>query len=69
DPTIEDTSYAFALSRIGDQNLNHVPTGILRQVERPTYDDQARAQVTEAQAARKPDLQGLLRGKDTWTVV
>jgi 2-oxoglutarate ferredoxin oxidoreductase subunit beta len=68
DPSIADTSYAFALSRLGDQNLNHVPTGILRQVERPTYDDGARAQVEQARAARTPDLQALLRGKDTWTV-
>jgi 2-oxoglutarate ferredoxin oxidoreductase subunit beta len=68
DPSIVDTSYAFALSRLGDQSLNHVPTGILRQVERPTYDDGARAQVEQARAARTPDLQALLRGKDTWTV-
>ena len=68
DPSIADTSYAFALSRLGDQNLNHVPLGILRQVERPTYDDGARAQVEQAREARTPDLQGLLRGKDTWTV-
>jgi 2-oxoglutarate ferredoxin oxidoreductase subunit beta len=69
DPTITDPAYAFALSRLGDQNLTHTPIGILRNVTRPTYDDQARAQVTEAKAARKPDLQGLLRGRDTWTVV
>ncbi|AXB46708.1 2-oxoacid:ferredoxin oxidoreductase subunit beta [Amycolatopsis albispora] len=69
DPSIEDTSYAFALSRIGDQNLNHTPIGILRQVSRPTYDDQARAQVAQAAAAKQPDLQSLLHGKDTWTVV
>ncbi|QWF79818.1 2-oxoacid:ferredoxin oxidoreductase subunit beta [Amycolatopsis sp. CA-230715] len=68
DPSIMDTSYAFALSRLGDQDLHHTPTGIFRQVSRPTYDDQARAQVEQAQAAKTPDLQGLLRGKDTWTV-
>ena len=43
--------------------------GILRNVQRPTYDDDARAQVSAAKEARKPDLQALLRGKDTWTVV
>ncbi|TKG73691.1 2-oxoacid:ferredoxin oxidoreductase subunit beta [Prauserella endophytica] len=68
DPTIQDTSYAFALSRIGDQNLNHTPTGVFRQVERPTYDDQARAQVEQAAQAKAPNLQALLTGKDTWTV-
>jgi 2-oxoglutarate ferredoxin oxidoreductase subunit beta len=68
DPTIMDTSYAFGLSRLGDQTLMHTPVGILRQVSRPTYDDAARAQVEHARNARKPDLQGLLRGKDIWTV-
>ncbi|HVV77924.1 MAG TPA: 2-oxoacid:ferredoxin oxidoreductase subunit beta [Mycobacteriales bacterium] len=69
DPTIADTAYAFALSRIGDQSLNHTPTGIFRQVQRPTYDDQARAQVEDARVQRKADLQSLLTGKDTWTVI
>ncbi|GAB3583585.1 2-oxoacid:ferredoxin oxidoreductase subunit beta [Amycolatopsis endophytica] len=68
DPTITDTAYAFGLSRIGDQNLNHTPTGIFRQVSRPTYDDDARAQVEQARSAKPADLQALLTGKDTWTV-
>ena len=68
DPTIEDTAYAFALSRIGDQNLNHVPTGILRQVERPTYDDTVREQAAKAKATNPPDLRKLLRGPETWTM-
>jgi 2-oxoglutarate ferredoxin oxidoreductase subunit beta len=67
-PGLVDPAYAFALSRIGDQNLSHTPIGILRNVSRPTYDDQARAQVTQAQQAKAPDLQSLLLGKDTWTV-
>ncbi|MCU1686020.1 MAG: 2-oxoacid:ferredoxin oxidoreductase subunit beta [Amycolatopsis sp.] len=67
-PGIVDPAYAFALSRIGDQNLSHTPIGILRNVARPTYDDQARAQVSAAQQAKAPDLQSLLLGKDTWTV-
>ncbi|GAA5172722.1 MULTISPECIES: 2-oxoacid:ferredoxin oxidoreductase subunit beta [Amycolatopsis] len=69
DPSISDTAYAFALSRLGDQNLNHTPVGIFRDVDRPTYDDQARAQVEQAREAKAPNLQSLLTGKDTWTVV
>lgn len=69
DPSIESTAYAFALSRLGDQNLNHTPVGIFRDIERPTYDDQARAQVAQAREAKAPNLQSLLTGKDTWTVV
>ncbi|HEV8554921.1 MAG TPA: 2-oxoacid:ferredoxin oxidoreductase subunit beta [Actinophytocola sp.] len=68
DATLDDPSYAFALSRLSTQDLSHTVTGIFRNVTRPTYDDQARAQLAEAAATRPPDLQALLRGKDTWTV-
>jgi 2-oxoglutarate ferredoxin oxidoreductase subunit beta len=68
DATLDDPSYAFALSRLSTQDLSHTVTGIFRNVTRPTYDDQARAQLAEATASRPPDLQALLRGKDTWTV-
>ena len=68
DPSIADTSYAFALSRLDDQQLQHTPTGILRQVQRPTYDDGIREQTRQAGEQHPPDLQALLRGKDTWTV-
>ncbi|MDP3966635.1 MAG: 2-oxoacid:ferredoxin oxidoreductase subunit beta, partial [Nocardioides sp.] len=45
---------------------------IFRQVQKPTYDDQARAQVNTAIGqGHDPDdaLTGLLHGGDTWTVV
>ena len=39
---------AFAISRLTDSGyLNQSPIGIFRQVERPTYDDQARAQIAD----------------------
>jgi 2-oxoglutarate ferredoxin oxidoreductase subunit beta len=63
---IEDPSYAFALSRLSTQDLSHTVTGIYRNVQRPTYDDQARAQV--AAATVPADLGSLLRGGDAWTV-
>jgi 2-oxoglutarate ferredoxin oxidoreductase subunit beta len=59
------------LSRLSDQNLDHMVTGIFRQVSKTTYDDEARQQVVVAQEAKghdMADLQSLLRGKDTWTV-
>ncbi|MDV6013173.1 2-oxoacid:ferredoxin oxidoreductase subunit beta [Haloechinothrix sp. LS1_15] len=68
DPTIDDPAYAFALSRLDDQTLTHTPTGIFRQVARPTYDDLAREQVTKAVQNNPGDLQALLTGNDTWTV-
>ncbi len=71
DATAADPSYAFALSRLSDQNLEHTVMGVFRQVDRPTYDDGARAQVRSAREATAHDtaaLQSLLRGRDTWSV-
>ncbi|WP_424190002.1 2-oxoacid:ferredoxin oxidoreductase subunit beta [Actinokineospora sp. G85] len=65
----EDPSYGFALSRLSTQDLTHTITGVFRSVAKPTYDDAARAQVAAAVEQKTPDLQSLLRGKDTWTVV
>ncbi|TIC80252.1 2-oxoacid:ferredoxin oxidoreductase subunit beta [Nocardioides sp. GY 10127] len=69
-----DPTTAFAISRLTDAGyLNRSPIGIFRQVDRPVYDDQARAQVATATAAATGDrsdrLAALLGGGDTWTVV
>src|ERR1700742_617036 len=66
-----DSAYAYALSRLSEQNLEHMVMGIFRQVSKPTYDDGARTQVASAREAKQHDtaaLQSMLRGKDTWTV-
>ncbi|SBS79480.1 2-oxoglutarate oxidoreductase subunit KorB [uncultured Mycobacterium sp.] len=71
DATTADSAYAFALSRLSEQNLEHTVMGIFRQVSRPSYDDAARDQVRMAREATPHDqhaLQSLLRGRDTWTV-
>jgi len=68
DAVTDDPAYAFALSRLSTQDLAHTVTGIYRNVERPAYDDQVRAQVTAATEVRPPDLRSILRGSDTWTV-
>ncbi|MGB3441356.1 MAG: 2-oxoacid:ferredoxin oxidoreductase subunit beta, partial [Actinophytocola sp.] len=68
DSTIDDPSYAFALSRLSTQDLSHTVTGIYRNVDRPSYDDQARAQVRAATEVKPADLRSLLLGNDTWTV-
>ncbi|MBB5954791.1 2-oxoglutarate ferredoxin oxidoreductase subunit beta [Saccharothrix tamanrassetensis] len=64
-----DLNLAFALSRLSTQDLEHTVTGVFRNVARTTYDDAARAQVEAAKSAKAADLESLLRGKDTWTVV
>jgi 2-oxoglutarate ferredoxin oxidoreductase subunit beta len=69
----DDLNLGFALSRLSDQDLTHTVTGIFRSTSRTTYDDAARAQVDVAvqktEAGGGPDLQALLNGRDTWTVV
>ena len=68
-----DPSVQFALSRLDDPTMAHVPVGVFRSVSRPTYDDMVRAQVaTSVEGAHGPatddDLAQLLAGADTWTV-
>lgn len=71
DAHTDDPGYAYALSRLSDQNLDHVVTGVFRAVDRPAYDDGVRAQ-TAAARERFPvageSLQNLLTGSETWTV-
>ena len=73
DATATDPSVQFALSRLDDASLAHVPVGVFRSVDRPTYDDLAREQVSLAVStaggpATDDGLAALLAGKDTWTV-
>jgi 2-oxoglutarate/2-oxoacid ferredoxin oxidoreductase subunit beta len=81
DTHAEDPSAAFRLSRLDDGTMSHVPIGIFRQVERPTYDDLVRGQIRTAQGSvpdavrtddpdgpDDPALRALLVGSDTWTV-
>ncbi|MEO9323024.1 2-oxoacid:ferredoxin oxidoreductase subunit beta [Nocardioides sp. C4-1] len=68
-----DPSTAFAISRLTAADyLHQAPIGIFRQVTRPTYDDQARAQITSATQAAPgavdERLTSLIHGGDTWTV-
>ena len=81
DVAAADPTTAFALSRLDDPSHAHVPMGIFRAADRPTYDDQVRAQLAGAQStldvadhepvgttASDADLAALLAGGDTWTV-
>uniref|UniRef100_UPI0030F428F1 2-oxoacid:ferredoxin oxidoreductase subunit beta n=1 Tax=Nocardioides sp. GXZ039 TaxID=3136018 RepID=UPI0030F428F1 len=72
-----DPSTAFAISRLTELGyLDQTPIGIFRQVTRPTYDDQARAQIASAQEVALDEeddqagrLTSLINSGDTWTVV
>ena len=68
DAYAEDPGYAQALANLSTQDLTYTVTGIIRQVHRPTYDDQVRAQIEHAQETGPTDLQTLINGTNTWTV-
>jgi 2-oxoglutarate ferredoxin oxidoreductase subunit beta len=73
DAHASDPSVQFALSRLDDVSMAHVPIGVFRSVQRPTYDDLVREQVDLAVSmaggpATDDDLAALLAGSDTWTV-
>ncbi|CAM3346732.1 2-oxoacid:ferredoxin oxidoreductase subunit beta [Stackebrandtia soli] len=72
DATVTDPSYAFALSRLSGENLDHTPIGVLRSITRPTYDSVVRSQVAAASATvddREDALGALLAGSDPWTIL
>ena len=73
DTAAEDPTLAFALSRLDSPTMAHVPVGVFRDVERPTYDDLVRDQLASARDAAggsttDADLQALLNGTDAWTI-
>jgi len=62
--------HAFALSRLADPATHEATAiGVLRDVDRPVYDELMAEQLADAgYGQREPDLGALLRGKDTWTI-
>jgi 2-oxoglutarate ferredoxin oxidoreductase subunit beta len=67
DETIEDPTVAFMLSRM-DYPDYPVPVGVLRAVQRPTYDSMLEQQLTEAIGGKEHDINELFRQGDVWEV-
>ncbi len=66
-----DPSYAFALSRLPESDLRNTPMGVFRSVDRSSYDELVRAQVSDAKSTvddPQEALASLLTGRDTWTI-
>ncbi len=64
-----DTATAFALTRLSDpETLHHTPIGVLRHVERPSYDRLMGDQMAAALENGPGNLQNLISGSDTWTI-
>jgi 2-oxoglutarate ferredoxin oxidoreductase subunit beta len=65
----DEPSLAFMLSRLGNVDEGVTPIGVFRAVDRPTYDDQVRAQIeSETERSGPGDLAALLASGDTWTI-
>ncbi|MDF5755031.1 2-oxoacid:ferredoxin oxidoreductase subunit beta [Spongiactinospora sp. TRM90649] len=64
-----DPSVAFALSRLDEPAFEHVPVGVFRSVDRPSYDELMADQLDRAVHGKGPgELRDLLLGGDTWRI-
>ena len=69
DPTRDEPTTAFALSRLSHNPTGPTPLGIFRQVDRPVYDDGMQQQIDDARARHGTgDLSALLHSGATWDV-
>ena len=65
---MENTSYAYMLSRMQHPDFP-LPFGVIRDVERPSYDELLSDQVKAAEeSSGRGDLNALFMNSDTWTV-
>ena len=65
----QDSSFAFALSRLAHGPISATPMGVFRSIERPVYDEAMAQQLAAAQEKLGPgDLSKLLTSGDTWEV-
>jgi 2-oxoglutarate ferredoxin oxidoreductase subunit beta len=65
----EEPTHAYLLSRMRRENGFPEPIGVLRSVERPTYDVELNRQIELAKSKRgEGDLQALINSGETWMV-
>ncbi len=68
DPTRENPSVAFTLSRLAHGPFGPTPLGIFRKVKRPTYGAEMQLQIVESQNRGPADLDELFSSAGTWEV-
>src|SRR3954449_5191653 len=69
DEARHDPTVAFALSRLAETPTSPTPMGVLRAVQRPTYEAEVQSQLGAAQATRGPgDLRALIESGSVWDV-
>jgi 2-oxoglutarate/2-oxoacid ferredoxin oxidoreductase subunit beta len=71
DETLDDPTYAYQLTRLGIQQPGPMAMGVLRQVNRPVYEDELHGAITSAKTAKTATLADLYTGfgtAETWDV-
>lgn len=68
DPTRQDPTTAFALSRLSHNPTGPTPLGVFRDVQRPVYDEVLQAEVSHAKQSGSNDLGALLSAGNVWEV-
>lgn len=68
DPTRENPSVAFSISRLAHGPFGPTPLGVFRKVRRPTYGAEMQLQIVESQDRGPADLNALFSSAGTWEV-
>ena len=68
DPTRQNPSVAFSISRLSHTPHGPTPLGVFRKVSRPTYGAEMQLQIVESQDRGPGDLGALFKSAGTWQV-
>ncbi len=66
DPSRENPSVAFAISRLAHGPFGPTPLGVFRKVSHPTYGEEMQLQIVQAQNRGPADLDALFTSAGTW---
>ncbi len=68
DPSRENPSVAFSISRLSHTPHGPTPLGVFRNISRPTYGSEMQQQIVDAQNRGPADLDALFGSAGTWEV-
>jgi len=68
DPSRENPSVAFSISRLSHTPHGPTPLGVFRNISRPTYGSEMQQQIVDAQNRGPADLDALFSSAGTWEV-
>ncbi|ABD13819.1 2-oxoacid:ferredoxin oxidoreductase subunit beta [Frankia sp. CcI156] len=68
DPTVENSTYAYALAQLAQAEFPEPPIGVYRSVSHPVFDQLFQERLATARPGGLGDLRTLLQGADSWTV-